>query len=91
MPNRRHQITQLLTAHPDGLTRKQIVELTGIDPDDFYRTLRGVPNVYIDRWQAYRKTYKTMPDRFDWEAVYCLMDIPHAPRPVRKATEEDLL
>lgn len=91
MTNRRKQITQLLTAHPDGLTRKQIIALTGMDLDNFNATMRRIPNIYIDRWQAYRKTYKTMPDRFDWEAVYCLMDIQHAPRPVRKATEEDLL
>jgi len=88
--NRRRLIIQQLTQHPDGLPRSALRELTGLDSAWFAKTMRLVPGVYIDRWQAYRRRYKSGADRLLWEPVYCIVQPEDAPIPQRKATENDL-
>lgn len=88
--NRRRLIIQQLTQHPDGLPRSALRELTGLDSAWFAKTMRLVPGVYIDRWQAYKRNYKSGAHHILWEPVYCIVQPEDAPIPPRKATENDL-
>lgn len=90
--NRRKQIHDLLSKHPDGLTRHAIQETLNMSPDQFTNSVRKLPHVYIDRWQArqYRHSNNGIITR--WVAVYCMVDVPpNAPMPDRPATEDDMI
>jgi hypothetical protein len=45
-----HQIRALLRANPDGLTVKQICDITGKKDSVTRRALEGMTDVYRDRW-----------------------------------------
>ena len=88
--NRRSMIIHQLMRHPDGLPRSALRELTGVDNAWFAKTLRAVPSVYIDRWQAYKRKHRSGSYRILWEPVYCIVQPENAPMPERKPTESDL-
>jgi hypothetical protein len=68
-------LREALSQHPDGMTVKELVGLTGIDDTYVRSTLRKMETVYIDRW---------LPGGFQTrtQAVYCMAKIPqNCPRP----------
>lgn len=89
--NRRAQILDLLLQHPYGMTRAEIIEITGMDGDGFAASIKRMPYIYIDRWRAKRLHQPNGGSRVKWVAVYCAADLPpNAPMPDRKPTEEDI-
>lgn len=74
MKSRHPEIRALLRAHSDGLTAKNISELTGIAPDSVRQALSNMPDVYIDRWEG--------PYRGAYASVWCVVEVPpHCPHP----------
>lgn len=78
---KRNPMTQIavrkaLKLNPDGLTVTGLAQYTGKDGSSIYKTIKGMPDVYIDRWtKAQRGPTKYTP-------VYAIADVPeNAPRP----------
>ena len=68
-------VRKVLQDSADGLTVKQIVELTQIDKDPLSRILATMPDAYIDRWQASQSRHK-------YVAVWCVVIPPaNCPKP----------
>jgi hypothetical protein len=87
MTGGRAKIEALLKAHPDGLTRKQLADMLGIDKESVRSALSLMTHVYIDRWVA----TPTRAGVLQWAAVFVLADIPpNMPRPDRRPTERDV-
>ena len=61
----------------DGLTVAQLANLTGLDVDGINRSLKCMPDAYIDRWEtSERRKYLS--------AVWCVVVPPeHCPKPER--------
>lgn len=76
-----HELRALLRSHPDGLTLREIMDAF---PDrtesNIRRTLKDLPDSYIDRWEA--------APRQQYRAVWCVV-IPPAdcPKPPTKRLE----
>lgn len=71
-------IRELLKKHPDGLTVNEIVELTKIRDSNILRSLKSMPDVYIDRWIVAKQQRRE-------QAVWMAVEVPeHCPRPERK-------
>ena len=71
-------IRELLKKHPDGLTVNKIVELTKIRDSNILRSLKSMPDVYIDRWIVAKQQRRE-------QAVWMAVEVPeHCPRPERK-------
>jgi hypothetical protein len=68
----------MLREYPDGLTVAQIAHATGLDVDGINRSLKCMPDAYIDRWQnSERGRYIS--------AVWCVVVPPeNCPKPTRK-------
>jgi hypothetical protein len=70
LPNK---LRQLLKGH-DGMTTKQLSQLVDSCPRDITRSLKTMPDAYVDRW--------TGPERGQWAAVWCVVDVPEdCPKP----------
>lgn len=67
-----------LRANPDGLTTAELTELTGRDKYNVLRTLKLMPDAYVDRWEG--------PKRGQYASVFCVVvpppDCPHPTRGV---------
>ena len=58
----------------DGMTTKQLSQLVDSCPRDITRSLKTMPDAYVDRW--------TGPERGQWAAVWCVVDVPEdCPKP----------
>jgi len=76
MKSKHDIVRQALRASEDGLTVKQIVDLTQINKDTLSRILQTMPDTYIDRW--------TGPTREQYRAVWCVVVPPeHCPHPTK--------
>lgn len=70
LPNK---LRHLLQGH-DGMTTKQLSQLVDICPRDITRSLKTMPDAYVDRW--------TGPERGQWAAVWCVVEVPEdCPKP----------
>ena len=71
-------IRELLKKTPDGLTVNEICSFTGIRDSNVLRSLKSMPDVYIDRWLVAKQQKRE-------EAVWCAVEVPEdCPRPERK-------
>jgi hypothetical protein len=71
-------IRELLKKNPDGLSIKEISNTTNLLPDSIEKSLKGMPDVYIDRWTVAKQQKRE-------EAVWCVVEVPEdCPRPERK-------
>lgn len=74
-------IRELLKKHPDGLTVKELCSFTGIRDDNVLRSLKSMPDAYIDRWLVAKQQKRE-------ESVWVVVEVPeHCPRPERKESE----
>ena len=74
-------IRDILKKHPDGLTANEICSFIGIRHSNIMRSLKSMPDVYIDRWSIARQQKRE-------EAVWVVVEVPeHCPRPERKKSE----
>jgi hypothetical protein len=66
-PITRNAIRQALRNSPDGLTRREIQEITGLKDYTVLQTTRKMNDLYVDRW--------VMNTRGSgWAPVFCLRD-----------------
>ena len=73
------KIRELLTGS-DGLTVKQIQMGLHIDARTLNKSMKSMPDTYIDRW--------TGPHRGQWAAVWCVVEVPKdCPKPNEKNME----
>jgi hypothetical protein len=71
-------IRELLKKHPDGLTVNEICSFTGIRDSNILRSLKSMPDVYIDRWLVAKQQKRE-------QAVWVAVKVPeNCPRPERK-------
>jgi len=76
MKSKHDIVRKVLRASEDGLTVKQIVDLTQIDKDPLSRILQTMPDAYIDRWSG--------PTRRQYNAVWCVVVSPeNCPHPTK--------
>jgi len=70
----------MLRLYADGLTAAQLSRATGLDIDGINRSLKCMPDAYIDRWSADgRRRY--------YSAVWCVVVPPaNCPKPNQKET-----
>lgn len=81
-PTRQETIRKLLLQKPDGLTIAQISEVTGFHRSNINTAIKGMPDVYIDRWvKRERGAYKKV-----FCAVYVPDDCPHPDSPTKPKT-----
>ena len=75
MRKSRHQlIRDTLLAHEDGLTKKELCTIAGLDQRSIAKTLDAMVDVYIDRWVQPKKRLIT--------PVYIAVKVPEdCPRP----------
>jgi len=67
------KLRALLRGH-EGMTTRQLSYRTDSDMRDITRSLKVMPDSYIDRW--------TGPVRGQWAAVWCVVDVPEdCPKP----------
>lgn len=70
------RLRELLRQSPDGLTVTQASDTLNLPRTSTLRALKGMPDVYIDRWEG--------PYNGQWAAVFCLhAPPPNCPRPER--------
>ena len=70
-------VRKVLRDSEDGLTVKQIMDLSQVHTDSLSRILQTMPDAYIDRWQG--------PTRGQYSAVWCVVVPPeNCPRPTRE-------
>jgi hypothetical protein len=75
MKSNHNTIRKVLIEHPDGLTSRQISEMTGISYRSVRKSLESVFGVYIDR-------YITARYRNNLTAVWVVVDVPdNCPKP----------
>ena len=72
------KVREVLRANPDGLTAKEIAEMTHRTHAHMANTLKNMPDIYIDRW--------VRPNRpGPWAAVWCIVNVPpNCPKPETK-------
>ena len=75
MRKSRHQlIRDTLLAHEDGLTKKELCNIAGLDQRSIAKSLIAMPDVYIDRWVVPKKRLAT--------PVYVAVKVPEdCPKP----------
>jgi hypothetical protein len=70
-------VRKVLRESADGLTVKQIMDLSQVHTDSLSRILQTMPDAYIDRW--------TGPAKGQYSAVWCVVIPPeNCPRPTRE-------
>lgn len=68
-------VRKLLRENPDGLTAGEVVAMTGMVYSSAYNAMDRQPDVYIDRWEPNKETFR-------WAPVFCLIQAPEdAPKP----------
>ena len=72
-PVRQQRVRKLLRTRPEGMTPKEIAEITGMHVANVRTSLRAMPDVYVDRWRAAKR------GQFEkvWVAVEVPEDCPH--------------
>jgi len=76
MKSKHDIVRKVLRDSADGLTVKEIVDLTQIDKDPLSRILQTMPDAYIDRWSG--------PTRGQYSAVWCVVVPPeNCPHPTK--------
>jgi hypothetical protein len=76
MKSKHDLVRKVLRDSEDGLTVRQIVDLTQIDKDPLSRILATMPDAYIDRWSG--------PARGQYSAVWCVVVPPeNCPHPTK--------
>ena len=69
-----HQKIRALLTDTDGLTIKEIITAMDVDKRVITRSLKSMPDIYIDRWVG--------PRRGQWCAVWCVATVPKdCPKP----------
>ena len=72
-----HRFRELLRENPDGLSVSELCKATGLDSSPTLRSLRCMPDAYIDRW-------KLSTHRKSFSSVWCVVvPPPHCPKPER--------
>ena len=68
-------VRAMLKKSEDGLSPKELSEITGISRDHLYKVLDAMPDAYIDRW--------TFPHGSGHPtAIWCVVDVPeNCPKP----------
>ena len=70
-------VRKVLRDSEDGLTVKQIMDLSQVHTDSLSRILQTMPDAYIDRWSG--------PTQGQYSAVWCVVVPPeNCPRPTRE-------
>lgn len=73
------RIRTFLRGCADGMTAGDISSVTGIDIEAVRRSLKSMPDVYIDRW---------VTSKFPPQAVWCAVHVPEdCPRPEKARTK----
>lgn len=68
----------LLREHTDGLTVSQVANMTSLDANGINRSLKCMPDTYIDRWEIRNRGRPVV-------AVWCVVTPPeNCPKPERK-------
>jgi hypothetical protein len=76
MKSKHDLVRKVLRDSEDGLTVRQIVDLTQIDKDPLSRILQTMPDAYIDRWSG--------PTKGQYSAVWCVVVPPeNCPHPTK--------
>jgi hypothetical protein len=69
-----HQKIRALLTNTDGYTAKEIMLALNVDRRVLTRSLKSMPDVYIDRWRG--------PIRGQYAAVWCVAAVPNdCPKP----------
>ena len=77
MKSKHNLVRRVLRDSEDGLTVKQIMDLSQVHTDSLSRILQTMPDAYIDRWSG--------PTRGQYSAVWCVVVPPeNCPRPTRE-------
>lgn len=72
-PVRQKRIRTLLRSKPSGMTPSEIADATGLHVANVRTSLRGMPDVYVDRWRLGKQGQFTKV----WVAVHVPEDCPH--------------
>jgi hypothetical protein len=76
MKSKHDLVRKVLRDSQDGLTVKQIMDLSQVHTDSLSRILQTMPDAYIDRWSG--------PTKGQYSAVWCVVVPPeNCPRPTR--------
>ena len=77
MRSKHDLVRRVLRDSEDGLTVKQIMDLSQVHTDSLSRILQTMPDAYIDRWSG--------PTQGQYSAVWCVVVPPeNCPRPTRE-------
>ena len=77
MRSKHDLVRRVLRDSEDGLTVKQIMDLSQVHTDSLSRILEAMPDAYIDRWSG--------PTQGQYSAVWCVVVPPeNCPRPTRE-------
>tara|TARA_R110000868_G_scaffold260154_1_gene518397 strand:+ start:1286 stop:1507 length:222 start_codon:yes stop_codon:yes gene_type:complete len=69
-----HQKIRALLTGSDGYTVKEMMASLGVDRRVLTRSLKSMPDVYVDRWHG--------PIRGQYAAVWCVAAVPkNCPKP----------
>lgn len=66
-------VRKFLRENEDGLTTREIANLTGRTVESIKHSIHKMPDVYIDRW---KKVYHEKCNRLSYTAVYCAVKVP---------------
>lgn len=75
------QLRRLLRASADGMTLLELTAATGHRGSVIFEMLRGMPDVYIDRWS--KNTGRGRPYSAVWAAIVPPPDCPHPSKETR--------
>ena len=77
MKSKHELVRRVLRDSEDGLTVRQIMDLSQVHTDSLSRILQTMPDAYIDRWSG--------PTQGQYSAVWCVVVPPeNCPRPTRE-------
>jgi len=78
MPKRQDLVRAALRANPDGATVRELADETCLTTSAVAQILPGMPDTYVDRWQAITKGKGAGA----WAAVWCAVEVPaDCPKP----------
>jgi hypothetical protein len=76
MKSKHDLVRKVLRDSADGLTVKQIMDLSQVHTDSLSRILQTMPDAYIDRWSG--------PTKGQYSAVWCVVVPPeNCPHPTK--------
>lgn len=74
-PSKHALIREVLRAHPEGLTAKEVGAKVKSTQNHAYNAMRAMPDVYIDRWVQ-------LKPNTPYSAVWCVIEVPEdCPKP----------